>query len=61
MKELLVDLLMIGSQTVEDFRRNPYFFVGDGTEETHLKELSIILILPRSRRPELRLNGYENQ
>lgn len=29
--------LMIGSQTVEDFRRNPYFFGGDGTEDTHLK------------------------
>ncbi len=34
---MCVARLMIGSQTVEDFRRNPYFFGGDGTEDTHLK------------------------
>ncbi len=34
---LCVARLMIGSQTVEDLRCYPYFFGGDGTEDTHLK------------------------
>ncbi len=34
---LCVAKRMIGLQTVEDFRRNPYFFGCDGTEDTHLK------------------------
>jgi hypothetical protein len=28
---------MIGSQSREDFSLKPYFFGGDGTEDTHLK------------------------